>query len=126
SARLIMRFGARAILLVGLTLIVTGLALFARSPLDASYTVDILPPMVLLGVGGGLSFPAVMSIGMSSATPNDSGLISGLIKRTAQMGGSVGLAGLATLAASRTDQPLAAGQRTSAALPSGNAAACIG
>jgi EmrB/QacA subfamily drug resistance transporter len=119
SAQLNTRFGARAVLLVGLTLIVAGLALFARAPVNATYVADILPSMLLIGIGGGLSFPAVMTLGMSGATESDSGLISGLVNTTAQVGGSLGLAVLATLATSRTDQLLAAGQATPAALTDG-------
>ena len=119
AAQLNTRFGARAVLLVGLALITAGLALFARAPVDASYAVDVLPSMALLGVGGGLSFPAVMTLGMSGATASDSGLVSGLINTTAQIGGSLGLAVLTTLATSRSDGLLAAGQTTAAALTGG-------
>ncbi len=119
SARLNLRFGARTVLLAGLGLMLAGLALFVRVPVQASYPVDILPSMVLLGVGGGLCFPAVMSLGMSAATPSDSGLISGLINTTAQVGGSLGLAVLATLSTSQTDHLLAAGQSLPVALTGG-------
>jgi EmrB/QacA subfamily drug resistance transporter len=119
SAQLNGRFGARTVLLVGLSLMVAGLVLFARSPIDARYVVDVLPSMVLLGVGGGLSFPAVMTLGMSGATADDSGLVSGLVNTTAQVGGSLGLAVLATLATSRTDQLLASGQSPASALAGG-------
>jgi predicted MFS family arabinose efflux permease len=119
SAQLNIRFGTRNVLLVGLGLMVAGLALFARAPMDARYVVDLLPSMVLIGVGGGLAFPAVMTLGMSSATPDDSGLISGLVNTTAQVGGALGLAVLATLATSRTEQLLAAGQAPAAALTGG-------
>jgi MFS family permease len=119
SAQLNTRFGARTMLLIGLALVTAGLALFARAPLQARYAYDVLPSMVLLGVGGGLSFPAVMTLGMSGATDRDSGLISGLVNTTAQVGGSLGLAVLATLATSRTDQLLAAGESTTSALIAG-------
>jgi EmrB/QacA subfamily drug resistance transporter len=119
SAQLNTRFGPRTMLLIGLTLVTAGLALFARAPLQARYASDVLPSMVLLGVGGGLSFPAVMTLGMSGATASDSGLVSGLINTTAQVGGSLGLAVLATLATSRTDQLLAAGESTTSALLAG-------
>jgi EmrB/QacA subfamily drug resistance transporter len=76
SPRLIMRFGARATLLPGLVMIVAGLALFARAPVDGSYVVDVLPVMFLLGVGAGLSFPALMTLAMSGATQSDAGLAS--------------------------------------------------
>jgi EmrB/QacA subfamily drug resistance transporter len=119
AAQLNTRFGARAVLLVGLGAMVAGLALFVRAPVTASYVVDVLPAMVLLGVGGGLSFPAVMTLGMSGATDEDAGLISGLVNTTAQVGGSLGLAVLATLATSRSAQLAASGQSVPEALTGG-------
>jgi EmrB/QacA subfamily drug resistance transporter len=119
SARLTTRFGARTVLLPGLVLIVVGLALFSRVPVHASFPVDVLPVMLLLGVGAGLGFPALMTLAMSGATPEDSGLASGLVNTTQQVGGAVGLAVLATVSTSRTGDLLAAGQPTDAALTGG-------
>jgi EmrB/QacA subfamily drug resistance transporter len=117
--RLVMRFGARKLVLAGLALFMGGLALFARAPIDGGYVVDILPVMVLLGVGAGLCFPALMTLAMSGATPDDAGLASGLINTTAQVGGALGLAVLATLSASRSGALIEAGEPTAAALTSG-------
>ncbi len=117
--RLVMRFGARKLVLGGLALFMTGLALFARAPVDGDYVIDILPVMVLLGIGAGLCFPALMTLAMSGATPSDAGLASGLINTTAQVGGSLGLAVLATLSASRSDRLIGSGESTAAALTSG-------
>jgi len=103
SSRLILRYGAAATLLPGLVLIAAGLAVFARAPLDATYAVDLLPSFLLLGVGAGLSFPSLMTLAMSSATPSDSGLASGLINTSVQVGGALGLAVLATLSSTRTE-----------------------
>jgi hypothetical protein len=75
--------------------------------------------MVLLGVGAGLCFPALMTLAMSGATPSDAGLASGLINTTAQVGGALGLAVLATLSASRSEQLIGDGESTAAALTSG-------
>ena len=119
SPGLVMRFGARATLLPGLVLIVVGLALFARAPVDAAYVVDVLPVMVLLGVGAGLVFPALMTLAMSGATRSDSGLASGLVNTTQQVGGALGLAVLATLSTTRTDTLLAEGESTASALTDG-------
>jgi EmrB/QacA subfamily drug resistance transporter len=119
SARLNMRFGAKATLLPGLVLIVIGLALFARAPVDGSYVVDVLPVMLLLGVGAGLSFPSLMTLAMSGATQSDSGLASGLVNTSLQVGGALGLAVLATLSSTRTDTLLADGERTAEALTGG-------
>jgi EmrB/QacA subfamily drug resistance transporter len=117
--RLVMRFGARKLVLGGLALFMTGLALFARAPVDGDYVIHILPVMVLLGIGAGLCFPALMTLAMSGATPSDAGLASGLINTTAQVGGSLGLAVLATLSASRSDQLIGSGESPAVALTSG-------
>ena len=119
SARLNLRFGARATLIPGLALIVGALAVFARAPIDASYAVDLLPAMILLGIGAGLTFPSLMTLAMSSATERDSGLASGLINTSLQVGGALGLALLATLSTTRTGQLLATGDPAAAALTGG-------
>ncbi len=119
SARLNMRFGPRATLLPGLTLILAGLLYFARSPVDASYLVDVLPAMVLLGLGAGLSFPSLMNLAMSGAHQDDAGLASGLVNTTMQVGGALGLAVIATLASSRTESLLAGGDGQAQALTGG-------
>jgi predicted MFS family arabinose efflux permease len=119
SERLVMRFGAKPTLLVGQVLIVAGLVLFALSPVHSSYIADLLAPMLLLGVGAGLSFPSLMGLAMSSATREDSGLASGLVNTSLQVGGALGLAVLATLSATRTDSQLASGISPDAALTSG-------
>jgi predicted MFS family arabinose efflux permease len=119
SEKLIMRFGARATLLPGLVLIIAGLALFARAPVDASYWIDILPTMLLLGVGAGVAFPALMTLAMSGVTPADSGLASGLVNTTQQVGGALGLAVLATLSTTRTDSLVSDGASQASALTSG-------
>jgi EmrB/QacA subfamily drug resistance transporter len=119
SARLNMRFGARATLLPGLALIVAGLALFARAPVDGSYVADVLPVMFLLGIGAGLSFPSLMTLAMSGATQSDSGLASGLVNTSLQVGGALGLAVLATLSSTRTDTLIADGEPLKDALTGG-------
>jgi EmrB/QacA subfamily drug resistance transporter len=119
SEPLITRFGARATLVPGLVLIVAALVLFTQAGVDASYITDIFPVMVLMGTGAGLCFPALMGLAMSGATPEDAGLASGLINTTAQVGGALGLAVLATLSASRSETLLAGGDSTPVALPGG-------
>jgi EmrB/QacA subfamily drug resistance transporter len=114
-----MRFGPRRVLITTLVFLVAGLLLFARAPVDGNYFTDVFPVMILLGLGAGLSFPALMMLAMSGATPSDAGLASGLINTTAQVGGAIGLAVLATLASSRSDGLLADGESTAAALTSG-------
>jgi EmrB/QacA subfamily drug resistance transporter len=119
SERLIMRFGARGILLPGLVLIAAGLLLFARAPVNGSYVSDVLPTLLLLGTGVGVSFAALMTLAMSGAGPSEAGLASGLANTTSQVGGALGLAVLATLAATRTGHLLAGGHAEKAALTSG-------
>jgi MFS family permease len=119
SEPLNMRFGARTVLIPALALIGVGLLLFARTPVDGSYFADLMPPMVLLGLGAGLGFPALMTLAMSGATQSDSGLASGLVNTSVQVGGAIGLAVLATLASERTDNLLAGGTSHDAALNSG-------
>jgi EmrB/QacA subfamily drug resistance transporter len=113
------RFGPRTVLLAGLALLVAGLALLARTPVHGDYVVDVLPAMVLLGIGAGLALPPVTMLAMSGATASDSGLASGLANTTQQVGGALGLAALATLATSRTDHLLASGHDTGSALTGG-------
>lgn len=119
TERLNTRFGARATLLPGMLAIAAGLLLFARTPVDGSYIVDVVPAVVLIGLGAGLSFPSLMSLSMSGATESDAGLASGLINATVQVGGAIGLAVLATLAAGRTDGLRADGASALVALNSG-------
>jgi MFS family permease len=119
SARLNMRFGAKATLIPGLVLIVAGLALFARAPVDGDYLVDVLPVMFLLGIGAGLSFPSLMTLGMSGATQSDSGLASGLVNTSLQVGGALGLAVLATLSSTRSQNLIDDGEGRLSALTSG-------
>jgi MFS family permease len=90
-------------LLTGLALIIAGLAWLGRAPLDSSYAVDVLPALVLLGLGFGLAMPALTTIGMASATDADSGLRSGLFNTSQQVGGALGLSVLAALAAAYAD-----------------------
>ena len=119
SERLIMRFGPRTTLIPGVVAIGLGLLLFARTPVDGAYLTDLLPPMLLIGVGVGTAFPSLMTLAMSGATASDSGLASGLVNTSMQVGGAIGLAVLATLATERTDSLLATGAAHSAALNSG-------
>jgi hypothetical protein len=119
SARINMRFGARVTVIPALAFLVIGLVLFARAPVGGSYLNDVLAPVILIGIGAGLAFPSLMTLAMSGATQADAGLASGLINTTAQVGGALGLAVLATLSASRTEDLLAEGRSPASALTSG-------
>ncbi len=116
SERLITRLGARGTLLPGAALILAGLGLFAQVPVDGDYVTDVLPTMILLGTGAGLCFPALMTLAMSGATQSDAGLASGLVNTTAQVGGALGLAVLATLSTSRSERLIERGESVAAAL----------
>jgi EmrB/QacA subfamily drug resistance transporter len=116
---LISRFGAKRMVLAGMTLITVGLLLFTRTPVDGSYLQNLLAPMILFGTGAGLAFPALMTVAMSGATADDAGLASGLVNTSAQVGGALGLAVLATVSASRSDSLIADGEATASALTSG-------
>jgi sugar phosphate permease len=85
----------------------------------------LLPIMLLFGFGAGLAFPALMQLAMSGADPTDMGLASGLANMSPQIGGAVGLAVLATIAANRTDTLLANGDSAMAALNGGFHAAYL-
>jgi EmrB/QacA subfamily drug resistance transporter len=119
SARVNTRFGERPVLATALLLVLAGLVLLTRAPVAGSYLSDLLPSMVLMGVGAGLGFPALMTLAMSGATDADSGLASGLVNTTQQVGGALGLAVLATLSTARTNGLLAEGAAPAEALTSG-------
>jgi EmrB/QacA subfamily drug resistance transporter len=119
SEKLIMRFGPRNTLIPGFILVTIALLLFARTPVDGNYLTDLLPPFLLIGIGIGTSFPSIMTLAMSGATPQDAGLASGLVNTSMQVGGAVGLAVLATLSTQRTETLEKAGHSTADALTSG-------
>jgi EmrB/QacA subfamily drug resistance transporter len=109
SAKLVMRFGIKRPLAAGLGIAALGLLLLARAPVDGNYVVDILPSMILLGFGAGIAFNPVLLAAMSDVAPEEAGLASGLVNTSFMMGGALGLAVLASLAASRTDSLRAGG-----------------
>jgi len=119
SEKLIMRFGPRAMLIPGMVLVGLALLALARTPVEGEYLADLLAPMLVIGVGIGISFPSLMTLAMSGATPEDAGLASGIVNTSAQVGGAIGLAVLATLAAERTDALRTDGESYAAALNSG-------
>jgi EmrB/QacA subfamily drug resistance transporter len=119
SAKIVMRYGFRAPLATGLGLAGLGLLLLARAPVDGNYVVDVLPSMILLGLGAGTAFNPVLLAAMSDVKPQESGLASGIINTSFMMGGALGLAVLASLAASRTSDLLAAGESNASALTGG-------
>ena len=119
SARLVLRFGIKPPLVTGMFLVALGLALFSRAPVDGSYAVDVLPSMVLLGLGVGMAMNPVLLAAMSDVAPEEAGLASGVVNTAFMMGGALGLAVLASLAASRTDTLLSSGESELVALTGG-------
>jgi MFS family permease len=119
SARVVMRFGIRKPLGLGMALITLGLLLFARAPVDGAFTTDVLPAMIVLGFGVGLAFNPVLLAAMSDVEPSEAGLASGVVNTSFMMGGALGLAVLASLAASRTSALLDSGTSELAALVGG-------
>jgi EmrB/QacA subfamily drug resistance transporter len=119
SGPVVIKFGPRLAVLPALVMLLGGLLLFARTPVQGEYLTDVLPATILIGLGAGLAFPSLMTLSMSAATPQDAGLASGLVNTTMQVGGAIGLAVLATFAAERTTDRLAAGDAAAAALNSG-------
>jgi EmrB/QacA subfamily drug resistance transporter len=119
SAKLVMRYGIRKPLAAGLLLAATGLLLFVRAPVDGSFVVDVLPSMILLGIGAGIAFNPVLLAAMNDVEPQEAGLASGVVNTSFMMGGALGLAILASVAASRTSNLLADGESKLAALTGG-------
>src|SRR5262249_41248096 len=119
SAKLVMRYGIRKPLAVGLLLAATGLLLFVRAPVDGNFVTDVLPSMILLGIGAGIAFNPVLLAAMNDVEPQEAGLASGLVNTSFMMGGALGLAILASVAASRTSNLVADGESKVVALTGG-------
>jgi EmrB/QacA subfamily drug resistance transporter len=125
SAKIVMRFGVRLPLATGLSLAAVGLVLFARAPVDGSLAMDVLPSMILLGIGAGMAFNPLLLAAMSDVEPTEAGLASGVVNTAFMMGGALGLAVLASLAASRTETLLESGDGQLVALTGGYHAAFL-
>jgi hypothetical protein len=119
SAKLVMRFGIRKPLATGLLIAAAGLALFVRAPVDGSFWVDVLPSMILLGIGAGMAFNPVLLAAMNDVEPAEAGLASGVVNTAFMMGGALGLAVLASVAASRTSSLRDGGHSELSALTGG-------
>ena len=97
SAKLVMRFGLKLPIAAGMLLSALGLALFALAPSGGSFLAHVLPGMLLLGIGCGMALNPVMLAAMNDVDPRESGLASGVVNTSFMMGGSLGLAALASL-----------------------------
>lgn len=125
SARIVVRFGLRTPMWIGLLIAAAGLALFARAPVDGRFLVDVLPGMVLLGLGAGLAFNPVLLAAMNDVGPADAGLASGVVNTAFMMGGALGLAVLASVADAETRGLRVAGVAEAAALAGGHQQAFV-
>jgi EmrB/QacA subfamily drug resistance transporter len=119
TGQLNLKYGPEATLVPAMIFVVAGLLWLARTPIDANYVLDLLPSMILIGLGAGLGFPSLMTLAMSGVSESDSGLASGLVNTSVQVGGAIGLAILATFATERTEGLLADGEPAAEALNSG-------
>ncbi len=119
SAKIVMRFGIRGPLSIGLFLAASGLAWLGRAPIGGHYVLDVLPSMIVLGVGAGTAFNPMLLAAMSDVPPDESGLASGVVNTSFMMGGALGLAILASLAAAHTSSLVASGTDQLVALTSG-------
>ena len=119
SAKMVLRFGIRWSLTVGLSLVAIGLFLLARAPVNGTFVAHVLPSMLILGFGCGISFNPMLLAAMSDVPPDESGLASGVVNTAFMMGGALGLAVLASVAASRTSSLEAGGLGDTAALVGG-------
>ncbi len=102
SAKLVLRFGVRLPLVGGMGLVALGLGLFARVPVDGNFVVDVLPSMLILGLGIGMAMNPLLLAAMSDVEPQDAGVASGVVNTSFMLGGALGLAVLASVAAART------------------------
>ncbi|TMD91871.1 MAG: MFS transporter [Chloroflexi bacterium] len=119
SAQLINRFGPLTVMVAGQVVAVIALAMLGFGPTNAGYALQLMVPLALLGLGGGLTFPSLTIIAMSDSRPDDAGLASGILNTAGQVGGALGLAVLATLAGGRTANLLAGGADIASALAGG-------
>ncbi|MGA0572031.1 DHA2 family efflux MFS transporter permease subunit [Variovorax sp. VNK109] len=119
SAKMVMRWGIRVPLSLGLALVAAGLALFARAPVDGTFWMDVQPGMLLLGLGVGMALNPVLLVAMGDVEPSESGLASGVVNTAFMMGGALGLAILVAVADARTAVLTAAGAATPVALNGG-------
>lgn len=125
SARIVTRFGAKRPVVIGMALIAASLALFARTPVDGRFVVDILPGMIVLGLGSGIAFNPILLLAMSGVKQEESGLASGVLNTSFMLGGAVGLAILASLAAFVTLRAQGGGIASAEALTAGYQAAFL-
>ena len=125
SDRLVMRFGIKPPLTTGLVFFAVGLLLFSQAPADGEYLRHVLPGMIVMGIGGGITFNPLLLAAMGDVDPSESGLASGIVNTAFMIGGALGLAVLVSVADSRTDSLRDAGDGSLVALTGGYQAAFL-
>ncbi len=102
TMKLVPRFGARPLIVTGMLLGALAMLLFTGVSVDSTYVADVLPGLLVIGVGMGLVFAPAMSTATLGVDPSDAGVASAMVSTGQQIGGSIGTALLSTLAASAT------------------------
>ena len=119
APRLTGRYGPRPVLIAGLSALAAGLIMLSRIPAHPSYPAQMLPPLIIMGLGVGVAIPAVIMLAMAGAAPSDTGMVSGLGNTSQQAGGALGVAVLIAVAAAHTESRSAAGAPLQSALRDG-------
>lgn len=125
SSRLIIRYGIKPPLVVGLALAAAGLLLLSWAPANGEFLPDVLPGMLLLGLGAGMAFNPVLVAAMNDVSASESGLASGIVNTSFMMGGALGLAFISSLAAYQREQLAQGGLSSLEALSGGYAMAFL-
>jgi EmrB/QacA subfamily drug resistance transporter len=106
ASRLVRRFGAKRMLLAGMTLQTVGLLLFTDVSANGTYLGNVLAPSIIVALGMGLAFVPVTITAVAGVAPQEAGLASGLVNTSRMFGGALGLAILAAIATARTNHDL--------------------
>ena len=119
SQALVTKLGVKPVLMSGMVLLGIGMAFFSQVSVGGSYVSDLLPGFLLIGVGMGFSFVPISIAALAGVTSTEAGLASGLINTSQQIGGALGIAVLATVSTTRTENLLSDGTAKAAALTGG-------
>jgi EmrB/QacA subfamily drug resistance transporter len=113
--RLVARVGPRPLAIAGLAIAAVGMALMGRAPVGGEYAMDVLPAMIVVGLGAGLSFVSITTAALARVDDEASGIASGLLSTSVQIGGALGVAALVAVASERSSNLIASGSAPLAA-----------
>jgi EmrB/QacA subfamily drug resistance transporter len=113
--KIVPRVGPRVLALAGLAIAAVGTARMGHAPVDGSYYVDVLPAMIVIGLGAGFSFVSITTAALASVDDEAAGLASGLLSASVQLGGAFGVAALVALASERSTDLIGSGSAPLAA-----------